>query len=116
MIVRQWSRSATMPFRLVQRSRIVLMALEGRSLQETAAALHVCPRTVALWRRRYEEGGPEALARDKPGRGRKPRLSHEVVERLLASRRSSTSPSIRAMARTLGVSKSALHRALRQRP
>jgi transposase len=117
ILLRQWSQSATMPFRLVQRSRIVLMALEGYSIRHTAAALRLCPRTVALWRERFREGGPEALTHDAPGRGRKPRVTSEAVASVLASAPShAPRPSLRVLAARLGVSKSALHRALRRRP
>jgi len=62
----------TAPQRLVLRSRIVLLLADGCPAREVARRLGVSRPTVALWRRRYAEEGPEALTHDRPGRGRKP--------------------------------------------
>lgn len=62
-----------MPPRQVLRARIVLEADSGSSNRETAAAIGTSIPTVALWRRRYAEGGIAAL-KDQPRPGR-PRLT-----------------------------------------
>jgi transposase len=56
---------------LVLRSRIVLLLADGMSSRAAARALGVSRHTVDLWRKRFEDGGCQALVSDKPGRGRK---------------------------------------------
>jgi hypothetical protein len=73
-------RSHTSPQRLVERARIVLNSLEGRSNAETCALLSVSHPTVTLWLDRYEEAGVEGLVRDRPRSGRPKRLDSETVE------------------------------------
>lgn len=67
----QWRRAGTTPQRLVLRSRIVLLLADGMSSRAAARALGVSRHTVDLWRKRFEDGGCQALVSDKPGRGRK---------------------------------------------
>ena len=59
--------------RLWCRFRAVILAAAGQSAAPIAAALGCTPRAVQKWTRRYNDGGPDALA-DRPGRGGKPRL------------------------------------------
>ena len=111
--LRQWARSGTLPHRLVQRCRIVCLALDGYSLTRTARELHVSTHTVALWRKRFQEGGLGGLTHDAPGRGRKPKLEPAVVAGLRAPGAAAAS-SVRRLALTLGVSKSTVQRALKR--
>ena len=69
--LRRWLRTPTAPQRLVTRSRIVLLLADGRSTREVAQLVGVSRPTVALWKKRFQEGGIEALTHDRPGRGRK---------------------------------------------
>ncbi len=71
--LQRWVRAPTSPQRLVRRSRILLLLGDGFSARAAARALGVSRHTVDLWRARYQADGCEALTRDKPGRGRKPR-------------------------------------------
>ena len=75
----KWIRTRTSPHRLVVRSRIVLFAAGGMTPGEIARRVHVAPATVRLWCRRFAEGGVSALARDKPGRGRRPGMSPRMA-------------------------------------
>lgn len=84
LALERWSRSRSETFRLVQRSRIVLMVFGGASRAATAKALATTTRTVRLWCHRYLSGGVEALRRDAPGRGRRTGLSPETVQRIVA--------------------------------
>src|SRR6188472_3785572 len=68
------ARSETMPFRDVQRARIVLYAAEGLHDTEIAARLDTTPGIVGKWRRRFAEHRLEGL-RDKPRSGRPRRFS-----------------------------------------
>ena len=65
-----WVKSSTTPQRLVLRSRIILLSAGGSSADSVARTLGVSRPTVRLWVRRYEQGGPQALEHDAPGRGR----------------------------------------------
>ena len=65
------SRRASAPFRLVLRSRIVLLAAAGTANRLIAQRLGVCEDTARKWRRRYGEQGIEGLAdAPRPGRPR----------------------------------------------
>jgi transposase len=63
------------------RLRAVILALEGRTAPEIAAALGAGRRTVQEWVARYNAEGPDGLD-DRPGRGRPCRLSAEQLGRL----------------------------------
>jgi transposase len=65
------SRRVTAPFRLVLRSRIVLLAAAGTANRVIAERLGTCEDTARKWRRRYCEQGIEGLAdAPRPGRPR----------------------------------------------
>lgn len=70
-VLQRWVRAWTAPQRLVLRSRMILMLADGASGREVAQVLGVSRYTVDLWRARFREGGCTAIARDRPGRGRK---------------------------------------------
>ncbi len=57
------------PARRLTRARILLLADEGGTDQEIAAALHVHAATVERTRRRFVEGGVERALSDKPRPG-----------------------------------------------
>lgn len=86
--LRQYVSSRTTPVRLVERSRIVLLADEGCDNQSIARALGVTENKVGRWRNRYAEGGLKAIEKDKPrGRnhggkdsGAQARLRQEVIK------------------------------------
>jgi transposase len=80
LTLERWVRARTSPQSLVLRSRIVLMLADGRSGRAVAQMLEVSRHTVDLWRTRYQDGGCEALGREKPGRGRK-RAGGPVISR-----------------------------------
>jgi transposase len=64
-----------------RRLRAVIPAREGRTAEAISDALGCTPRAVQKWVARYNRGGAKALA-DRPGRGRKPKLSPEQDRRL----------------------------------
>ena len=61
----------TLPYREVQRAKIVLMAAEGLENGEIARRLEVRVDTVRKWRKRFFEQRLAGLD-EAPGRGRKP--------------------------------------------
>jgi transposase len=64
-------RQLTAPQRLVQRSRIVLLAADGLSNSAIKAELHCARATVVTWRGRFAEHRLAGLADEpRPGRPR----------------------------------------------
>jgi DNA invertase Pin-like site-specific DNA recombinase len=112
-----WVRSGSSPVRLVRRSRIVLLLDEGFRQSEVAEALGLGRRTVARWEQRFRDGGPEALRRDRPGRGRPKGRRAEMVARVLRVtqelRVGGDSHSARAVAALAGISHSTVLRVWR---
>jgi len=115
-LLNSWIRAGTTPQRVVTRARIVLMAAEGKSARTIAATLEVNPRTVTLWRERYDRHGPHILWHDAPGRGRKRSIDEEAVIRLRALLASPVPGggqwSVRRLAEVTGLSRSTVHRLL----
>lgn len=115
-LLNSWIRAGTTPQRVVTRARIVLMAAEGKSARTIASTLKVNPRTVTLWRQRYDRRGPHILWHDAPGRGRKRSIDAEAVMRL-RTLLASPAPgggqwSVRRLAEVTGLSRSSVHRLL----
>ena len=77
--IERWARSATLSHRLVTRSRILLRVIDGESATTVAREIGVSRETVRRWRDRVWREGPDALLRDRPGRGRRPGRSADVV-------------------------------------
>jgi putative transposase len=50
------------------RAHLVLLLAEGYSWSTIAAVLFTSPSTIARWQQRFQEGGIEALAGQRPGR------------------------------------------------
>jgi transposase len=72
------SRRVTAPFRLVLRTRVVLLAAAGTPNRAIAERLGICEDTARKWRRRYCELGLQGLA-DAPRPGRPRVFSARVV-------------------------------------
>jgi transposase len=66
-----------------QRASIVLLAAKGWQNKEIAVEVKLDRRQVALWRRRFIEGGIEALRQDAPRSGRTPSVTPEVESRIV---------------------------------
>ena len=92
----------TLAARVALRSRIVLLAAEGVPPSEIARRLGTTTKTTALWLRRFEAGGLEALTREAPGRGRKRSIPSAVVEAVRAGLRNRLT--VREIARRTGIS------------
>jgi transposase len=89
------------------RARIILMRASGISKRKTASALQTSCVTVQKWVDRYRKEGIKGLD-EKPGRGRKPSIPAETIERIITEAtkppRGRTRHSTRSMARAVGVS------------
>jgi transposase len=116
--LRLWVRSSSSQQRLVRRSRIVLLLASGLSQAEAAAELLVSRRTVAMWEKRFLEGGVETLTHDRPGRGRPKGRSAHALASIAAAMASPPAGcerwTARALARHVGVSHSTVLRVWRE--
>ena len=113
-LLERWVRVRTTPRPLLQRSQIVLLAAKGVSHRQTAQQLDTTRDTVRRWRLRFAARGADALTFDSRGRGRKSRVCLATLETVLRAPRRETT-SVRPLATRLGVSPSAVHRALHRR-
>lgn len=110
-----WVRAPHTPQGVALRSRIVLLADDGKSNSEVARYLGVSRPTIILWRARFLEGGPEALTKIAPGRGRRvtydaDRVQQVVQATLQTTPAGATHWSTRSMAKAEGLSKATVQR------
>ncbi len=114
-LLEKWSRGGSTPYRLVLRSRIILLAARGHSNRGIAHRLGINPITVARWRSRFLVLGIEGIRHEAPRLGSPPRVSEELVrailDKTLFERPSHSSRwSTRSLARAVGVSHSTVRR------
>jgi transposase len=115
----QWVRAQFTPRQVVLRSRILLMAGEGKQDLEIADELDVNRHTPALWRKKFQTQGLEGIWETQPGRGRKPLYDEgkvaAIVEATLQTKpKGLTHWSCRTMARVQKVSPTTVHRLWRE--
>src|SRR5437667_9554532 len=67
-----WVRAQFTPQQVALRSRILLMAANGKQDLEIAGELNVNRHTPTLWRKRFQTQGLDGVWEVQPGRGRKP--------------------------------------------
>ncbi len=109
----QWLAAHGTPQQVALRCRIVLAAAAGQTNLTIAAQLGIDTKTVALWRDRFAEAGPESLWKIAPGRGRKPTYGSNKIKAIVAATlrtkpKGMTQWSCRQMAQAQGVSKSTI--------
>ena len=111
--LRRRSRSTTIATRDRERANIILLRLDGHSVEATAQHLKTTAKRVSQWSRRFAAAGLAGLD-DQPGRGRKPSLPAATVAQVITE---ATRPpagrarwSIRSMGRHVGISASSVHR------
>lgn len=114
-VLQTWVAARNTPQKIVLRSRIVLLAAAGKANRAIAKELEISRTTVILWRSRFQQGGPTALAEDAPGRGRKQTITasqvQKIVEATLHSKpKAATHWSVRTMAREQGISPASIQR------
>ena len=113
--LRGWVRRRKTGQALATRARIILACAEpGSTNGGVAAALGVSRPTVALWRRRFAERGPDGLL-DEPRPGAPRKITDEQVERAItatleAAPADATHWSTRSLARATGLSQTAVCR------
>ena len=110
-----WSRRRKTAQALALRSRIVLRCAEGGTIGEVAADLGVSRDMVSKWRSRFLRDRLEGLT-DEPRPGRPRTISDEQVEAVITATLEQAPPggdthwSTRSMARSAGLSQSAVSR------
>lgn len=111
----KWSRGGSTPYRLVIRSRIVLLASYGHTNRDIARILRTNPITVARWRSRFVLLGIDGIRTEAPRYGSPPPVPEEVVQRIIRKTleekpRGRSHWSTRSLAREVGVSHSTVRR------
>lgn len=114
-VLQSWVRAHSTPQQIVRRGAIILRASEGMANSHIAEEAGVSRTTVIEWRKRFLNEGLDALTQIKPGRGRKPQLGVERVERIVKATLNSLPPgathwSCRSMAKAQGVSHATVQR------
>jgi transposase len=103
--------SSVLPHRQVVQAQALLWAAEGLANEETARRSGVDSDAVRRWRKRFEDKGIDGVGTIAKGRGRKPWLPPNTVERVLGATRSDRPPggathwTTRSMAAHVGVGK-----------
>lgn len=113
--LRKLSKGRRVEARVQQRASIVLLAAQGWQNKDIADAVKLDRRQVAMWRRRFIEGGVEALLQDAARSGRTPSVT-QAVESLIVSRTLREKPpeatqwSTRTLASDMGLSPTTIRR------
>ena len=111
----QRARSRSLPARVVERARIVLLAADGRQDKEIAVAMKITPKKVSRWRRRFVTLGVAGLERDASRPGRTPKISARFIRRVVRMTTRQKPPnathwSTRTMAAAVGISEASVRR------
>ena len=106
MELERLSRSRSTSVRLAERSRIVLLAAEGRNNYEIAARLEITRQKAGRWRNRFVEQGLAGIEKDAPRSGRIPTISAGSEPGSSHWKRSPRTRRTGVMAKAVGVSES----------
>ena len=110
-----WVRAKTTPQRVAFRAQICLLSAEGLSDTEIANRMNTSRPTVLVWKRRFEEEGPDSLAKDAP-RGPSTRRLDDATRQAIVEATLNTSPAdgrqwtTRTLADVVGVSNATVAR------
>lgn len=118
-VVARWAHGRSVPFRLVQRGRIIQLASDGVLNQDIARQLDISRPTVQLWRERFLALRLAGLEKDAPRAGRIPRISARQVRAVVEATLHTTPPaathwSTRTMAKAHGLSEATVRRIWKQ--
>jgi len=113
--LQRWSKGRSTPQRLVLRSKIILLAAEGKKNTEIVKELSTNPVTVGRWRSRFVLLRIEGISKDAPRLGRKPKIPAFVIKKILNTTlhekpKGRTHWSTRTLAEKLGVSHMTIQR------
>ena len=78
-----WATGRTIPVRLAERARMILLAAQGQTDKEIGVQLGIWRGTVARWRTRFIADGVTGIERDQTRPGRKPQISARKVKSIV---------------------------------
>src|SRR5271169_2459622 len=110
-----WATGRTIPVRLAERAKMILLAAQGKTDKEIGADLAIWRGTVARWRGRFLADGVSGIERDETRPGRKPKISARKVKTIVALTTqqrpdNATHWSTRSMAAVAGISEASVRR------
>src|SRR5258706_12943078 len=88
--LKAWVRAPATPQKIVLRSRICLLAREGRSNRQISRELNISRPTVILWREHFVQARVAGVEHERPRAPRLRRLGAAPSRRILASTRPSS--------------------------
>jgi transposase len=109
------ARGRCVPMRVAVRSRIVLLAADGKQHKQISEELKIGTRMAGLWRERFLRQGVAGLLKDTPRPGRTPSIPAATVQTVVKKTTQSTPAnethwSTRTMAREVGISGASVRR------
>ena len=109
------ARARSMPARLVERARIVLLAADGVENKQIARRMNLTEKKTARWRGRFLAGGIAALQMDAPRPGKPRTIADRQVKRVVdmtlhQKPANATHWSTRTMAAAAGISEASVRR------
>src|SRR5674476_1317352 len=107
--------SVSLPHRAVREAKGLLMAGDGIANTANAEALGVSRSTVLQWREHFEVDGVSWVGKVHEGRGRKPVITQDQIDKMIDDTRTTTPPdathwSNRTMAEHCGLSRTTVQR------
>jgi len=75
--------STSLPHRVVVQAKALVLAADGVANEEIARQCSTTPNAVRRWRRKYVEGGIDAVGSIAEGRGRKPVIGQDTVDAIV---------------------------------
>jgi transposase len=117
--LRMLSQRRRVEARVQQRASVILLAAKGWQNKDIATEVRLDRRQVALWRRRFLDGGVEALLQDASRSGRTPSVTPEIESRIVnltlhEKPATATHWSTRTLASRLGLSATTIRRVWRR--
>jgi transposase len=114
-LLNRLARSRSGSVRLAERSRIVLLAAQGKTNEAIAEELAISRQKAGRWRSRYSEHGLAGIERDAPRPGRNPQIAEQTIEEVITlttqyQPEDATHWSRRLMAGAIGISESSVGR------
>ena len=105
----RWSRGRSTAQRLVLRSKIILLAANGKMNKEIASELGINAITASRWRSRFALLRVDGIKKDAPRPGRKPKIQASIVKKIVDTTlnqktQGETQWTTRTLAEKLGVS------------
>lgn len=81
--LRTLSKGRRVEARVQQRASVILLAAQGWQNKDIATEVRLDRRQVALWRRRFIDGGIQALLQDASRSGRTPSVTAQIESHIL---------------------------------